>query len=162
MRRSGCQVSSGKIREKMKLKITVLAIGAMLFAHCVSVEAQQTGKVFRIGYLDGSNASGSAVLLKAFREELSKLGWVEGKNIAIEYRFAENKGDERLSALSADLIRLKVELIVVADTPAAAAAKKATTAIPIVVANSGDPVGLGLVTSLARPGGNVTGLSSLS
>ena len=101
-----------------------------------------------------------AVFLEAFRQELSKLGWVEGKNIAIEYRFAEQK-TERLPELAADLVRLKVDLIVV-PARAALAAKKATTTIPIVMANAGDPVGAGLVASLARPGGNVTGFSSLN
>jgi putative ABC transport system substrate-binding protein len=95
------------------------------------------------------------------RQELSKLGWIEGKNIAIEYRFAEQKG-ERLPELAADLVRLKVDLIVVSGTPPTLAAKSASTTIPIVVANAADPVGAGLVASLARPGGNVTGLSSLS
>jgi putative tryptophan/tyrosine transport system substrate-binding protein len=124
------------------------------------VEAQQAGKIFRIGYLDPSTASGSAVLLEVFRRELSKLGWIEGKNIAIEYRFAEQK-TERAPELAADLVRLKVDLIVTQGTPVALAAKSATTTIPIVMASGGDPVGAGLVASLARPGGNVTGLSSL-
>ena len=124
-------------------------------------EAQQTGKIFRIGFLDPSTASGSAVLVEAFRQELSKLGWIEGKNITIEYRFAEQK-PERLPELAAELVRLKVDLIVVTGRPAALAAKRATTTIPIVMANAGDPVGAGLVASLARPGGNVTGLSSLA
>ena len=87
----------------------------MLFALCCSAEAQQTGKIFRIGFLDRSTASGSAVLLEAFRQELSKLGWIEGKNITIEYRFAEQKS-ERLPELAADLVRLKVDLIVVSGT----------------------------------------------
>ena len=142
-------------------KINGLALCAMLSALCVSAEAQQTGKVLRIGYLDASTASGSAVLVEAFRQEMSKLGWIEGKNITIEYRFAEGKND-RLPELAADLVRLKVDLIVVAGTPAALAAKAATTTIPIVMASGGDPVGAGLVASLARPGGNVTGLASLS
>ena len=127
----------------------------------VITEAQQTGKIFRIGFLDNSNASGIAVLLEAFRQELRKLGWIEGKNINIEYRFGENKGPERLPELAADLVRLKVDLIVGSGTTAALAAKKATTTIPIVMANAGDPVGGGLVASLARPGGNVTGNSGL-
>jgi putative ABC transport system substrate-binding protein len=97
----------------------------------------------------------------AFRQELSKLGWIEGKNITIEYRFAEQK-HERPSELAADLVRLKVDLIVVAGEPSALAAKKVTTTIPIVMAISADPVGAGLVASLARPGGNVTGNSSLA
>jgi putative ABC transport system substrate-binding protein len=123
--------------------------------------AQQAGKIFRIGYLDNSTASGSAVLVKAFLQELSKLGWIEGKNIIIEYRFAEQR-NERLPELAEDLVRLKVDLIVVATTPPALAAKSATTTIPIVMTNAGDPVGTGLVASLARPGGNVTGFASLS
>jgi ABC-type uncharacterized transport system substrate-binding protein len=125
-------------------------------------EAQQTGKIFRIGFLDPSTAAGSAVLVDACRQELSKLGWIEGKNITIEYRFGENKGTAHLPELAADLLRLKVDLIVVTDTPASLAAKSATTTIPIVMASSGDPVGSGLVASLARPGGNVTGFSNLS
>jgi putative tryptophan/tyrosine transport system substrate-binding protein len=124
-------------------------------------EAQQTGKIFRIGFVDGSTASGMAVLVDAFRQELSKLGWIEGKNIAIEYRFAEGKFD-RLPELAAGLVRLKVDLIVVSGTPPALAAKSATTTIPIVMASAADPVGAGLVASLARPGGNVTGFSSLA
>src|SRR5262249_13983800 len=125
-------------------------------------EAQQTGKIFRIGYLDPSTASGSAVLVDGFRHELSKLGWIEGKNFTIEYRFAENKGPERLTELAADLVHLKVDLIVASGITPSLAAKKATTTIPIVITNTGDPVGAGLVGSLARPGGNVTGFSSLS
>jgi putative ABC transport system substrate-binding protein len=123
--------------------------------------AQQTGKVSRIGFLDPSTASGSPVLLEAFRQELRQLGWVEGKNITIEHRFAEQKS-ERLPELAADLVRLKVDLIVVVATPSALAAKSATTTIPIVMTNVGDPVGAGLIASLARPGGNVTGFASLS
>jgi ABC-type uncharacterized transport system substrate-binding protein len=99
--------------------------------------------------------------LHAFRQELRKLGWIEGKNITIEYRFAEQKL-ERLPELAADLVRLKVDLIVVSGGPTPLVAKKATSAIPIVMASSVDPVGQGLVASLARPGGNVTGLSGLS
>jgi putative ABC transport system substrate-binding protein len=140
---------------------SAIVTGAMLFALCVSVDAQQTGKIFRIGFLDTSTTSGSAVLVEAFRQELSKLGWTEGKNITIEYRFAEGKND-RLPELAADLARLKVDLIVVSATPSALAAKSATTTIPIVMVSAGNPVALGLVASLARPGGNVTGLSALA
>jgi len=145
----------------MRKKITALALGALLFALNFPAEAQQAGKIFRIGFLDASTASGNAVLLEAFRQELRKLGWIEGKNFAIEYRFADQK-TERLPELAAELVRLKVDLIVVSGVPSASAAKKATTAIPIVMTNSGDPVGTGLVASLARPGGNVTGLSALA
>src|SRR5215813_2465044 len=145
----------------MKRKITVLALSAMLFALCHSVEAQQTGKIFRIGFLDPSNASGMAVLVGAFRQELSKLGWIEGKNITIEYRFAEQKL-ERLPELAADLVRLRVDLIVASRGPTPLAAKGATSTIRIVMTSFPDPVGAGLVASLARPGGNVSGLSSLA
>jgi ABC-type uncharacterized transport system substrate-binding protein len=139
-----------------------LSLSAKIFAATVSLaEAQQPGKVFRIGFLDASTASGMAVLVDAFRQELSKLGWIEGKNFTIEYRFAEQK-QERLPELAANLVRLKVDLIVVAGGPSAQAAKSATTTIPIVMTQVGDPVGAGLVASLARPGGNVTGFSSLS
>src|SRR5262245_51801849 len=134
---------------------------ALLLAFSFPAEAQQTGKTFRIGFLDSSTASGMAVLLDAFKQELGKLGWIEGKNITIEYRFAEQKL-ERLPGLAADLVRLKVDLIVGVATPAALAAKEATTTIPIVIASVSDPVAAGLVASLAQPGGNVTGLSSLS
>ena len=134
----------------------------MLLGLCLPATAQQTGKVPRIGFLDPSTASGSAVLVEAFRQELSKLGWIDGKNLTIEYRFAENKGIEHLPELAADLVRLKVDLIVATDTPSALAAKNATTTIPIVMTNVGDPVGAGLVASLARPGGNVTGNASLT
>ena len=142
--------------------VLVRLVGFLLaFTLCGAVaSAQQTGKIFRIGFLDASTASANAVLLDAFRQELKKLGWIEGKNIAIEYRFAEQK-PERLPELAADLVRLKVDLIVVSGLTMALAAKKATTTIPIVMATSADPVGAGLIASLARPGGNVTGLSSL-
>jgi len=146
----------------MKNKIAVFTLCAMLFALCGSVDAQQAGKVLRIGILDSSTASGSAVLVDAFRQELSKLGWIEGKTITIEYRSVEHLGPERMPELAADLVRLKVDLIVVTGVQSALAARKATTTIPIVIASAPDPVGLGLVASLARPGGNVTGLSSLT
>ena len=126
-----------------------------------SAEAQQPGKVPRIGFLAATTASGDAGLLEAFRQEMRKLGWIEGKNFTIEYRFGEQKR-ERLPELAADLVRLKLDLIVVVATPAALAAKGATNTIPIVMANAGDPVGAGLVASLARPGGNITGNSGLS
>jgi putative tryptophan/tyrosine transport system substrate-binding protein len=144
----------------MKRKITVFALSAMLFALCSSAEAQQPGKVFRIGFLDPSTASGMAVMLEAFRQEMRKLGWIEGKNITIEYRFAEQKF-ERLAELAVDLVRLKVDLILVSGVQPASAAKSATTTIPIVMTTASDPVGAGLVVSLARPGGNVTGLAGL-
>jgi putative ABC transport system substrate-binding protein len=144
-----------------KARVLSILFVVVLLAVAVIAEAQQSGKIPRIGFLDGGTASGSAGLLEAFRQELSKLGWIEGKNITIEYRFAEQK-NERLPELAAELVRLKVDLIVVRGTPATLAAKSATTTIPIVMAASADPMSAGLVASLARPGGNVTGLSALS
>ena len=125
-----------------------------------AVEAQQPGKIFRIGFLDGGTATGNAVVVEAFKQAMSQLGWIDGKNITIEYRFAEQKR-ERVPELAAELVGLKVDLIVASGTPPARAVKKATASIPIVVTNIADPVGAGLVASLARPGGNVTGFSSL-
>ena len=144
----------------MRKQFLLLILTTLFLATVNPTHAQQTGKVPRIGFLDNSTASSMAVLLEAFRQELSKLGWIEGKNITIEYRFAEQK-NERLPELAADLVRLKVDLIVVSGPPAALAAKSATTTIPIVMTNASDPVGAGLIAGLARPGGNVTGLSSL-
>ena len=140
----------------MNRNLWLLAI--LLLTSFNLAQAQQPAKIFRIGFLDNSTASGSAVLVNAFRQELSKLGWIEGKNINIEYRFIEQK-NERLPELARDLVRLKVELIVVSGTAPALAAKSATTTIPIVMTNIGDPVGAGLGARLARPGGNVTGRS---
>src|SRR5262249_1675156 len=124
-------------------------------------QAQQTGKNFRIGFLDVSTASGSAGLFDAFPPELGKLRWIDGKNIALGYRFAESKGADRLKELAVELVRLKVDLIVASSPTSASAAKKATTTVPVVMVAVGDPVGFGLVASLARPEGNVTGNSSL-
>src|SRR5580765_8325985 len=145
----------------MKKKITVFTLCAMLFALCGFVHAQQPTKIARIGFLDSSTASGSAVLWKAFRQELGTLGWIEEKNITIEYRFADQKL-ERLPDLAADLLRLKVDVILTGGARATRSAKEATATIPIVMAQDPDPVGSGFVASLARPGNNVTGLSSLS
>jgi putative ABC transport system substrate-binding protein len=133
----------------------ILLVGATI------AEAQKTEKISRIGFLDPTNASDNAVRLELFRQELRKLGWIEGKNIAFEYRFAEQK-PERLPELAAELVRLKVDLIVTSGNPPALEAKKATTTIPIVMTSIVDPVALGLVDSLARPGGNVTGLYSFA
>src|SRR6266576_2764753 len=105
----------------MTKKIIFLALCSLLLAPCSAVEAQQLGKIFRIGFLDGSTAAGSAVLWDAFRQEMRKLGWIEGKNIAMEYRFSEQK-PERLPELAADLVRLKVDLIVVSGLTMALAA----------------------------------------
>ena len=141
---------------KLLWLLTVLFLASIHLA-----EAQQATKVSRIGFLDNSTASGSAVLVEVFWQEMRKLGWIEGKNITIEYRFAEQK-NERLPELAADLVRLKVDLIVATGVQPVLAAKSATTSIPIVMATAGSPLAFGLVASLARPGGNVTGLSSLA
>jgi putative tryptophan/tyrosine transport system substrate-binding protein len=146
--------------KEMKKKIAVLTLCVLLFALCSYTHAQQTGKIFRIGFLDAGTAAGSAILVDAFRGELSKLGWIEEKNATFEYRFAEQKF-ERLPELAEELVRLKVDLIVVPGILPALVAKKATATIPIVMANAPDPVAAGLVASLARPGRNVTGLASL-
>ena len=112
-----------------KRKLRSFALNVMLIAVGFPAEAQQTGKVSRIGFLDDSTASNIAVRLETFRQELSKLGWIEGKNVAIEYRFAEGKL-ERLPELTADLVRLKVDLILAQGTPGALATKNATTTTP--------------------------------
>src|SRR5262245_35726444 len=141
--------------------VGMVAIVCVIALVGLRAEAQQAGKIFRIGYLDRTNASGSQVLVEAFRQELSKLGWIEGRNITIERRFADQKLD-RLPALAAELAHLKVDLIVTGGFGPTRAAKDTTVAIPIVMAQDPDPVGNGLVVSLARPGGNVTGLSALA
>src|SRR5436190_22489841 len=109
----------------MRRKFSGLALSTLLFALGATAEAQQTGKIFRIGFLDPSTASGSTVLVEALRQELRNLGWIEGKNITIEYRFAEQKR-ERVPELAADLVRLKVDLILVTGGPVTLAAKNAT------------------------------------
>jgi putative ABC transport system substrate-binding protein len=143
-----------------KLAGAVAVVVTIVFGGVVA-SAQQSGKIFRVGFLDSSTASGMAVLVGAFREELSKLGWIEGKNITFEYRFTEQHS-ERLAELAKELVRLNVDVIVVTGGRVPLAAKKATSTIPIVMASGSDPVGAGLVASLARPGGNVTGLTSLN
>jgi putative ABC transport system substrate-binding protein len=125
------------------------------------VEAQQPTKIPRIGYLVGSSLSALSPRIEAFRQGLRELGYVEGKNIIIEWRSAEGKLD-RLPALAAELLRLKVDIIVTAGPSATRPAKEATSTIPIVMTNESDPVGTGIVASLARPGGNITGLSTLA
>jgi putative ABC transport system substrate-binding protein len=138
-----------------RLAVALLAIP--LLALPLAAEAQQTGKTYRIGYLGSTSPSSAhAQFLEALRQGLRDLGYVEGKNLAIEYRWAEGKYD-RLPDLAAELVRLKVDLIVTHGTPGSLAAKHATTTIPIVMAISGDAVATGLVASIGRPGGNITG-----
>ena len=145
----------------MTNKIIFLALCSLLLAPCSAVEAQQAGKIFRVGFLERSTASGTEVLLTAFRQELSKLGWVEGKDVTFEFRFADQIR-ERLPDLAADLVRTKIDVIVAGGSGPTSAAKQATGTIPIVMAQDADPVANGFVASLARPGGNITGLSALS
>jgi putative tryptophan/tyrosine transport system substrate-binding protein len=137
-----------------------LALCSLLFALCIGAEAQQA-KVARIGFLGNSTPELEANLIGPFREGLRELGYIEGKNIAIEWRWAEGKY-ERFPGLIAELIGSKAELIVTAGTPASLAVKKATTTIPLVMIAVGDPVGSGLIASLAHSRGNVTGLTSIS
>jgi ABC-type uncharacterized transport system substrate-binding protein len=151
----------------MKKKITVLTLCAMLLALSVSTAAQQpAGKISRIGYLSrdlhpSDSRAPAPRNLEAFRQGLRELGYIEGKNIIIEYRFADGRL-EHLPALAEELVRLNVEIIVVDVTAAARAAKKTTSTIPIVIAGGSDPIQSGLVASFARPGGNVTGLTNYS
>ena len=135
-------------------------LAGSLLAVPLAAEAQQAGKVYRIGYLGYSSPSLERVLVEAFRQRLRDFGYLEGQNLVLEYRSAEGKR-ERLPELAADLVRLKVDVIVALATPEALAAKQATITIPIVVAAMADPVGDGLVASLARPGANVTGSTFL-
>jgi ABC-type uncharacterized transport system substrate-binding protein len=143
----------------MKRKITVLTLCTMLFALCFPLSAQQTKKVPRIGYQSASSSGENNE--EAFRQGLRELGYVEGQNIVIEWRFAEGKPDQ-VRRNAAELVRLKVDVIVTGGVADTLAAKEATSTIPIVMTNDTDAVGTGLVASLSRPGGNVTGLSSLS
>jgi putative tryptophan/tyrosine transport system substrate-binding protein len=144
----------------MDKRSITFAVSALLFALCIGAEAQQA-KVARIGFLGNSTSELEANLIGPFREGLRELGYIEGKNIAIEWRWAEGKY-ERFPGLIAELIGSKAELIVTAGTPASLAVKKATTTIPLVMIAVGDPVGSGLIASLAHSGGNVTGLTSIS
>ena len=132
-----------------------------LLAAPLTAEGQQPGRVARIGYLAFDRAAGDPRQREAFLQGLRDLGYVEGRNLVIEWRDAEGK-PERLPALAAELVALKVDVIVAPNTPQALAAKQATRTLPIVFSFVADPVASGLVTSLARPGGNVTGLSLLS
>jgi putative ABC transport system substrate-binding protein len=157
--RSG--VSKSEEKKFMSKKVIRLALSAVLFALCFPAEAQQPTKIPRIGDLRGASPAASSARTEAYRQGLRELGYVEGKNIVIELRSAEGKLD-RLPALAAELVRLKVDIIVTAGPLPTRAAKEATTTIPIIMAQDPDPVGNGFVVSLARPGGNITGLSTLA
>jgi len=143
-----------------KAAVLSILVVAVLLAVGVTAEAQQPKKVPRIGFLGGASASFYAARTNAFRQGLNERGYTEGKNIVIEYRYAEGKFD-RLPDLAAELVGLKLDVIVAAPTPSVLAAKKASATTPIVFASVVDPVASGLVASLARPGGNITGLTIL-
>ena len=145
----------------MMKKISFGAVAAFILAIGHLAQAQQPTKIPRIGYLGGNSPSSNPDRIEPFRQGLRELGYVEGKNIVIEWRHHEGKLD-RLPALAAELVRLKVDIIITVGPPAARAAKEATSTIPIVMMQVGDPVGSGFVASLARPGGNITGLSGLA
>jgi putative ABC transport system substrate-binding protein len=142
-------------------RIVFLSFAILLLAFVRFAEAQQPKKVPRIGFLSTVSPAALLARTEAFRQGLRELGYVEGKNIVIEYRSAEGK-TERLPELAAELVRLKVELIVTAGSTSTRLVKEATSTIPVVMAFDDDPVGNGFVASLARPGGNITGLSSLA
>jgi putative ABC transport system substrate-binding protein len=154
--RLNCDMQAG-VTIGRRLTLATAFVLAFLAAS-ITAEAQRAGKVWRIGLL---RTSGSTTGLDAFQQRLRELGYVERQNLVIEYRNAEGRA-ERLPPLAAELVRLKVDIIVTIGTQAALAAKQATTVIPIVMGSSGDAVGTGLVQSLARPGGNVTGTTGIS
>ena len=143
----------------MRKGITTLTLGVMLFTPCSFAEAQQPGKIPRIGYMTVSSSVNNVTFM-AFKQGLRDIGYIEGKNIAIEFRSAEGKLDP-IPDLVNELVRLKLDVLVIPGLPAARAAKKATSTIPIVMVASFDPVATGIVDSLAHPGGNFTGITTL-
>jgi putative ABC transport system substrate-binding protein len=144
--------------DRRRFLLTALA---GVLATPLAAEAQQPSRMARVGYLEFGSAAPGTPHLEAFRRGLRELGWLESQNIAIEVRYAEGQQD-RLAEFAADLVRLKVDVIFASTTPAALAAKQATTTIPIVIGFVADPVGSGLVPRLARPGGNITGWTHLA
>ena len=144
-----------------KAAVPSILIAGILLTVAVLAEAQQAKKMPRIGYLSAAAPAVAAPLIEAFREGLRQLGYIEGKNIVIEWRYAEGS-TERLAEFAVELVGLNVEVIVTASTPAIRAVQQATKLIPIVMANVGDPIAQGFVTNLARPGGNITGFTNLS
>jgi putative ABC transport system substrate-binding protein len=148
----------------MKRIFCFIAVSALLFALCSPVEAQQPEKIPRIGYQTGSlgTAANPDPTTHAFRQRLKELGYIEGKNIAIEFRVTEGKGPAFEAEQTRELVRLNVDVLICSAYPAIHAAKEATKTIPIVMVTTQDPVAMGLVDSLARPGGNVTGVTQLA
>ena len=149
------------LKSALRNRKSATLVGAMLLALCLPAEAQQPKKVHRVGWLASGSSSASQPRYDAFRQGLRDFGYVEGQNIVIEHRYAEYQL-ARLPELAAELVRLKVDVIVTGGVPQLLAAKQATSTTPIVAGGAGDLVATGIVTSLARPGGNVTGLTSVS
>jgi putative tryptophan/tyrosine transport system substrate-binding protein len=145
----------------MKRREFTTLLGGAAAAWPLAAHAQQAGKLPTVGFLGQSTPLGESERAAAFAQRLRELGWVEGRTITIEYRWAEGRNDY-LAEIAAEFVRLKVNIIVTGGTPAVMAAKQAMPVVPIVFATVADPVGVGLVTSLARPGGNITGLSTLT
>jgi len=145
----------------MKKKVTVFTLSALLYALGFSVEAQQPNKGPLIGFLGGNSSSDLSPRVEGFKQGMRELGYVEGQNVTIAYRFADGKV-ERLPDLASELVRLKLDCIVTAGTPATHAARQATSTIPIVMGNVDDPIAQGFAASLARPGGNITGMTDIA
>src|SRR5262249_50094419 len=143
--------------DRMKRREFISLLGGAA-AWPLAARAQQSGKLPTIGFLGSSTLSAMSEWIAAFVQRLRERGWIEGRTVAVEYRWAEGRA-ERAAEIAAEFVRLKVDVIVPYATPPTLAAKQATSAIPIVFAAAGDPIGAGLVASLARPGGNATGLS---
>jgi len=162
VRSQGSAVSKSGLCCRLSSLLSALSfLGIMLFALCFSADAQQPTKIPRIGFLIASSSSANSARIAAFQHGLRELGYMEGKNIVFDYRYADGKLD-RLPGLIAELLGLNVEVIITGGPADTRAARKATSTIPIVMMFDNDPVGNGFVTSLARPGGNVTGLSTLA
>jgi ABC-type uncharacterized transport system substrate-binding protein len=147
--------------DQLKRREFISLLGGAAAVWPLAAHAQQPGKLPTIGFLGTSTSLAMNRWVTAFAQRLRELGWIEGRTVAIEYRWAEGRY-EQLAEIAAEFVRLKVEVIVTYATPPVVAAKQATAVIPIVSAVMGDPVGTGLIASLARPGGNVTGLSVLT
>ena len=144
---------------KMKRREFITLLGGAAVAWPLAARAQQPAKLPTIGFMGQTTRSVAGEWTAAFVQRLRELGWIDGRNVAIEYRWGEGR-NERFAEIVAEFVRLKVDVIVTSGTPQTLAAKQGTSVIPIVFATTGDPVGTGLVTSLARPGGNITGLSN--
>jgi len=142
----------------MRRREFITLAGSAAAVWSLAARGQQSNKIFKIGFIA---TGGVPLYMNAFHDALQNLGWIEGKNVVYESRYAENRLD-RLPDLAAELLRLNVDVIVAGGTPAPLAAKRATATVPIVMTGAADPLGTGLVASLARPGGNVTGLSLMS